>query len=152
MLRQGHQWSLPNYAHWPQHMEPKKNQWPLALARHVTHDLLETWPEPNRHKCFGLPKGSACYRFMLSKEAFGALSSQCLRIQKWAFRYADAKFQWSTKAMSIDSILNCSSIVIDTQSAHCLREVHTKDVQPKDLAEDLEKSVDHLEKSEATMH
>jgi hypothetical protein len=103
-------------------VKPPKNNWPLALARHVTYASAIEWPEYTKQKrAFGMPEESAWYTFLLSPHQLDAIVMQTKKSAEWFFRYANAKTSWTFKIVDLESIVN-NKVTCEIMSAHCIRD------------------------------
>lgn len=111
---------LPSQRQWPVSLRPRKNQWPLALLRHITFNSIINWPDYQKQKkAFGMPEDSSWYLFSITKEVFDSVLLQSKKSSEWFFRYASAKVPWTLKALDFNSI---TSNTCEVMSAHCIRE------------------------------
>lgn len=114
--------ALPSQRQWPVTLKPPKNNWPLALARHISFNCVQEWPEYQKQKrAFGMPDESLWYVFLIGPTNLDAIVHQTKKTSEWFFRYASARIPWSLKIADLHSII-ANKLSCEVMSAHCIRE------------------------------
>jgi len=105
----------PSSDHW--HKGQKKNNWPLAILKHLTYNMDIEWPEPVKQKvAFGLPSKMSWYVVKMETADICKIVRNAKINRLWWFRNAVAKPEWELKLIKIiDSKKKC-----DANTSHCI--------------------------------